>query len=75
VDAWEDESSRSRCTATHVFPGADGDMTVRCDGQAGHAGPGHQGHVGAHTVHWTDEQRATNGGGTAPSAAPRSTQA
>ena len=56
VDTWEDESSRSRCTATHVAPGADGDVTVRCDGQAGHAGPQHQGHIDQYVVRWSEDR-------------------
>ena len=41
-------------------------MTVRCDGQAGHAGPSHQGHVGAHPVHWTDRAETTTCGRLVP---------
>lgn len=58
VEAWEDEDSVARCTATHVVASPAADVTVRCDGQAGHVGPEHQGHLGADAIRWRVEPPA-----------------
>jgi hypothetical protein len=51
--SWADDGAQGRCTAAHTISTSGGKVAVRCDGQLGHAGTAHQGHVDSRLVRWT----------------------
>ncbi len=53
IAAWTDDYPARRCASSHRLSGRDGDVSIRCDGQAGHAGR-HQGDAGGSAIYWDD---------------------
>jgi hypothetical protein len=54
TQGWADDMSINRCTATHQMSTPAGDIAIRCDATAGHAGSAHQCHYDGGLVHWRD---------------------
>jgi hypothetical protein len=52
--SWADDMALNRCTATHQIATLDGEIPLRCDAAAGHAGSAHQCHHNNRIVHWRD---------------------
>jgi hypothetical protein len=55
TQAWADDMSLNRCTSTHSIATVDGEIPLRCDATAGHAGNEHQCHHAGRIVHWTGD--------------------
>jgi hypothetical protein len=52
---WADDSALNRCVVSHVVANVRGDVQIRCEAQAGHAGNLHQSHDSGYLVRWTED--------------------